>query len=288
VVRAGIVTCLDLPEPDPDQALLVAALERAGIEPVVAAWDDPSADWGGLDVAVLRSTWNYHLRLGAFLAWAEETARRTTLFNAPEVIRWNADKRYLLDLASRGFRVVPTEIVDRGAQADLEEILARRSWCDVVLKPAVSAGSFETHRVDRVSGPPIFDRLVAERDVMVQPYLGSVETYGERSMILIDGELTHAIRKSPRFAGGDERVEGPLPIAPEERALATAIWATLPRGLLYARVDLARDDRFEPAVMELELIEPSLFFLQSPPALERFVAAIARRTSDERTSRNPG
>jgi len=105
----------------------------------------------------------------------------------------------------------------------------------------------------------------------------SVEDHGERSLIWIDGELTHAMRKSPRFSGQDEAVSGPHPIDDAERALAEAVLAPLAAQILYGRVDVARDERGAPMVMEVELIEPSLFLLQHPPARDRLVAAIFRR-----------
>jgi hypothetical protein len=104
-----------------------------------------------------------------------------------------------------------------------------------------------------------------------------VEAYGERSMVIIDGELTHAIKKTPRFADGQEQVSGAIAPAADERELALSIWAGLPKGLLYARVDLARSEAGEPLVMELELLEPSLFLLQSEAALDRFATAILDR-----------
>jgi hypothetical protein len=112
---------------------------------------------------------------------------------------------------------------------------------------------------------------------MVQPYMASVEEYGERSLIWIDEELTHAVRKSPRLGDADESVSEALPIAHEERELAEAVIADIPHELLYARIDLIRDDRNQPLLAELELVEPSLFLQQEPTALRRLVRGIAQR-----------
>ncbi len=111
----------------------------------------------------------------------------------------------------------------------------------------------------------------------MQPYVPSVDDYGERSIIFIAGELTHAIRKAPRFAGGIEQTTGPYPIDDAERALAEAALAPYRDRLLYGRVDLARDAAGRPMVMELELVEPSLFLARSAYALERLVGALAAR-----------
>jgi hypothetical protein len=107
--------------------------------------------------------------------------------------------------------------------------------------------------------------------------MASVDDYGERSLVWIDGELSHAIRKSPRFTGDAETVTGPFPIAPEEREVALAALAPIADQILYGRVDLARDPSGQPMVMELELVEPSLFFAKHPPAADRFVLALLRR-----------
>jgi hypothetical protein len=113
--------------------------------------------------------------------------------------------------------------------------------------------------------------------VLVQPYLDSVEGHGERALVWIDGELTHAVRKSPRFIGDAEQVSAAVPIADEEAAVARAALAVAPTPLLYARIDVARDEHGAPRVMELELVEPSLFFAQGPAALARLVAALRRQ-----------
>lgn len=276
----GLVSCRELPEEDRDEALLIAALRERGASVRVVDWDDESVAWGELELAVLRSTWNYHLHHDAFLAWLDRASRATLLLNPPELVRWNSHKRYLIELAARGFPVTPTALVTRGSTRSLGELLEERGWGEVVIKPAVSGGSFETHRASSAGlegGERVLRRLLAERDVLVQPYLSSVDGYGERSMIIIDGELTHAIRKSPRFSAQHESVSAALAPAADERELALSIWTGLPPGTLYGRVDLARDERGRPLVMELEVVEPSLFLAEHPAALERFAASIITR-----------
>jgi len=277
----ALVSCLELPEPDPDAAPLAAALEAAGIEARVRAWDDPDVDWSAARLTVLRSTWNYPRHAEAFLEWAARAAARSALWNPLPVVRWNLHKRYLLDLERRGVPVTPTVCLRRGARRTLAQLLERHGWSSVVVKPAISAASFRTLRVDADAldaGEAHLAELVAERDVLVQRYLPSVEDHGERALIWIDGALTHAVRKSPRFAGQSEAVsERAVEISPAEAALARRAVATVAGPLLYARVDVAPGPDGTPLVMELELIEPSLFFPQSAEALERFVAALGRR-----------
>jgi hypothetical protein len=276
----ALATCRVLPEPDIDEAPTLAALRAAGISAETVAWDDPQSDFSAARMTVLRATWNYPEHPERFLAWLERTAAVTELWNPLPVLRWNLHKSYLLDLERAGVPVVPTCLVRRGEPTTLREILDGRGWSDVVIKPAVSAASRLTER----SGPESLDRgeahlrgLVEKEDVLVQPYQAAVDGYGERALMWIDGELTHSVRKAPRFSGKDESVAGPLPIAPAEAEVARAALAVADTPLLYARIDLAPGPDGTPQVMELELIEPSLFFPFSPPALERFVRAVARR-----------
>lgn len=276
----AIATCRVLPEPDPDAAPLARALADACVRAETVAWDDPEADWSRARLTVLRSTWNYPEDPSAFEAWVGRVECVSALWNPPAVVRWNLHKRYLVELAERGIPTVPTEVVERGSRATLAEIAARRGWDAVVVKPAVSAASFGTMRCDRNgldAGEAHLRKFVAERDMLVQPYLRSVEGYGERALVWVDGEVTHAVRKSPRFAGEDESVSDAMAISAEEEDLARRAVEVVPERLLYARIDVAPGPDGEPVVMELELMEPSLFFDQGPRALERFVAGIRAR-----------
>jgi glutathione synthase/RimK-type ligase-like ATP-grasp enzyme len=274
----ALATCRNIPEVDVDEPLLLAALAKAGVPARMLAWDDDGVDWEGAALTVIRSTWNYHRRPGPFLAWALRRGDR--LLNAPSVVRWNHHKRYLRDLEASGVPVVPTLWIDRASppSAPIAELVAERAWTDIVAKPAVSAGSFNTHRL---RGPPfdaaVLAELVASGDAMLQPYVASVDTYGERSLVYIDGEITHAIRKSPRFAGGEEVVSEATSIADDERALAEQALLLVNERPVYARIDIVRDAQGAVMLSELELIEPSLFLRQCPAALERLASAIARR-----------
>lgn len=275
----SLVTCRSLPEPDPDEPLLLAAFHQAGVPARLVAWDDPEVDWAATPLTVIRSTWNYYRFHDDFIDWTERVARHSELHNPASLVLWNSHKAYLLDLHERGLPVVPTVLLESGVIVPpVAELMAERGWTRAVLKPAVSAGSFQTHVISHDTVDQTFvDRLLDERDLLLQPWVASVTDYGERSLVFIDGELTHSIRKSPRFAGEHESVSGALPVEPPEHALATRVLDSLGQPLLYARVDLARDDDGQPMLMELEVIEPSLFFRQHPPALTAFVEAVRRR-----------
>ncbi len=268
-----IATCRTLPEPDADEAPLAAALRAARIDAPLVAWDDPLADWDAPVPTLIRSTWIYALHVTAFLAWIERASAAAPLLNPPDVLRDNVFKRYLLALRDRGVPVVPTMLVERGATAALPPT-------KIVIKPEVGGGSLHTKVFDDGrDGAEHLRFITANGAALVQPYMASVDDYGERSLIWIDGEITHAIRKQARFAGDSESITGPYPIADDERAVALAALAPYQDRIFYGRVDMVRDATGQPMVMELELVEPSLFFPKHPPALDRFVAGLRRRLS---------
>jgi hypothetical protein len=282
-MKLRIATCQTLPEVDVDAAPLAAALAAGGFAAEVLAWDDPTVDWDAPIPTLLRSTWNYALDLDGFLAWIDRVAAAAPLWNPRDIVHDNVHKRYLVELAARGVPVVPTVIVERGASVDLAAIAEQLATQRLVIKPEVGAGSLGT-RVFSIPETPTdptphahLAALTARGAALVQPYVRSVEDYGERSLVWLDGELSHEIRKSPRFADDVERIEGPFPIADDERAVAEAALAPVTDRILYGRVDLARDDAGQPMVMELELVEPSLFFSRKPGAADRFVAGLRRK-----------
>jgi hypothetical protein len=278
-VRLRLATCTQKPKADGDEALLVDALRGAGVDASVCAWDSASVDWSEPVPTLIRSTWNYYRQPQRFLAWADRAAGAAPLWNSLETVRWNLDKRYLGALESQGIPVVPTAFLGSAA---LAETVRARGWLDFVIKPSIGAGSFETRRFSVRDGDGIeraeghLRGLLTRDEALVQPYLESTEGYGERSLVWIDGSFTHAMRKSPRFAGSMENVTGPYPIADDERRVALAAIALCSPALVYGRVDLARDAAGQPRVMEVELIEPSLFLAHCGEALERLVAALRR------------
>jgi hypothetical protein len=276
-----LVTATTVSKQDFDEAPLLEALAGVGLTARVLAWDDPTARPGfaAARICVLRSTWNYVHHWTDFLAWVTWCAGVTSLWNPAAVVRWNSHKGYLFELAAAGIPIVPTHLVPRGTAVDLATLVS--GWDSVVVKPAVSAGSFATLKADAADLAPAarhLSAMLSERDMLVQRYEPSVEDYGERSLVVIDGELSHAVRKSARFIGAPEAVsDDAVAIADDERALARAVLAAAPTPLLYARVDLVRDSAGRPQLMELELIEPSLFFGRHPPSAARMAAAIAAR-----------
>ena len=282
-MRIALVTCRRLPDLDPDDHPLAEELTARGHAATPAIWDEAAIDWASFDVALLRSPWDYHHRLDEFLGWAARAAEATRLLNPLALVRWNSHKSYLVELAGRGADVIPTEILPAGATVDLRSFLSQRGWARAVVKPAVSADAFGTVLVGgetMAAGQAHADAMLAERDMMIQPYFASVEEPGERCLIHIDGRFSHAVRKRSHFLGG--RHVGPegrsVEAADDERAAATRVLELSgARSALYARVDLARDDDGRPRLMELELVEPTLFFTSAAGSAARMADALEAR-----------
>ncbi|MEM7756423.1 MAG: hypothetical protein AAF297_12420 [Planctomycetota bacterium] len=285
-MRIAIARCCDLPEADMDEAPTLAALRDAGHTAECLNWDDPHAESAAnFDVVVIRATWNYINDVRGFLNWVDRTAQETKLFNSPADVRWNVHKQYLTELGSAGVPIVPTRLVRTGQSLDVLSTIESEGWPKVVIKPAVGAGSFLTHCFEPgdAEAQAFLDRFVRTQDMLVQRYMPSVENTGsgggERALVVIDGELTHAVEKSPRFADDEESVQT-APTDDADRAFVSKVLSSEDFGdLLFARVDVMRGDNGELLLSELELIEPSLFFPFGQAGLERFVRAIEQRVN---------
>lgn len=273
-----LLTCHNISEPDVDAEPLLQALAAKGCDVSWVAWEDVTAPEPDATY-VLRSTWNYFEFLEPFLARMQLIASKGKLVNALPIVSWNVDKAYLGELAGEGFNVTPTKYVKQGAAGTLAELMSANGYDDVVVKPRVSAGSFGTVRFRKADGidEAVFRAMAQERDLMVQPYLASVDGYGERATVLFQGKFSHVCRKSPRFAGGVE-VTVPASATPEERAFGESLIAWVERKFgacpVFARVDLAQDGAGKPCLMELELAEPSLYLESAPGIMDRFVSAL--------------
>src|SRR5262249_36194511 len=188
---------------DEDMPPLIAAFAAADALAEIADWDDPQVEWQRFDLALLRSAWDYTERLPQFLAWVGGTAAVTRLLNPVPVVRWNSDKHYLLELTRAGLPVVASHFAEPGMDpsAVLGEFLERHACADLVVKPAVGAGSRDTRRHARAARAEILAHLeyllAARRSVMLQPYLTGVDAHGETALIYIAGRFSHAIRKRP-------------------------------------------------------------------------------------------
>lgn len=291
-MRVALVSALAALGTDEDETVLLDALAALGVDASTVSWDDPGVRWSGFDLAVVRSAWDYHLRLAEFLDWTEATAAHVRLRNRPAVLRWNTDKTYLLQLASAGMPIVPTSVIRPGDPIDLP-------LGEIVVKPTVSAGSADTARY----GPSRRDAAVDHisritgtgRAALVQPFQASVDSRGETALLFIAGQYSHAANKGPLLPpdGGSGIADGGLYAeevitavepSPREREVAEQVMDAAPFArdeLLYARVDLLHSKSDGPLLLELELAEPSLFLSHSPASaadgFARAILATARR-----------
>jgi glutathione synthase/RimK-type ligase-like ATP-grasp enzyme len=275
-MRLALATCRDLRPEEVDDLALHDALRARGALVEHPCWDDPSVDWHGFDGVLIRTTWDYTGRRDAFVAWAIALGDR--VHNPGPIVRWNTHKGYLRELEQAGVPVVPTVWVRADDRSPLPMLPDAPT---LFVKPAVAANAEGTARFER--GDPSLEGFVrtiqrSHGDVMIQPYLASVGTHGERSAIVVDGEVSHAVCKVP--APGDYRVQddwgatdGPHELSPAELALVTQVCAGLPSGLLYGRIDWLLGPRGEPWVNEVELVEPSLFFRHGPHTAARLADA---------------
>jgi hypothetical protein len=272
-----------------DDARIASELSRRGIVVTPAQWD--AEDPPRVDAFVIRSPWNYHLAPDAFLEWIERAARHATVFNDPAVVRWNAHKRYLLDLETAGIPVAPTVLAQCGERHDLAAIMNERGWHEVVVKPAISASSYLTAIVGATPHPALqtdelrsrfvadgqahLDHILQTRDALIQPFMPEIFTRGERSLVYLDGAYSHCVQKDAFTTGpgGGHAVEATA----DERRIAESALATLPQAQLYARVDLLRSAEGKDYLMELELIDPELYLRYADDAPGRFAAALLKQ-----------
>jgi hypothetical protein len=287
----ALVTAVAARGVDEDMPSLESALRNAGADVTIAEWDRPH-DWSRFDIAVLRSTWDYPQRFAEFLGWAEAVSQQTNLLNPLSAVKWSCDKHYLADLAAKQVPTVRTNFIEPGERPGprIDELLASPDVEEFVVKPAVGAGSRDAQRFgreERANAAAHAQRMLDEqRSVLLQPYLDKVDELGETALMYFEGKFSHAIRKGPLL----KKKEGPttelfakeaitprVPDASELRVGAQALEAMPFDTPLYARVDLIRDEQGAPVVLELELIEPSLFFPFSAGSAERFAAAAIRR-----------
>jgi glutathione synthase/RimK-type ligase-like ATP-grasp enzyme len=310
MMRAGhsphiaLVTARDALTLDQDLPLLARAVDEAGASASMPVWDDPTVDWSRFDLAVLRSTWDYCERIDEFLDWSRRCAAQTRFLNAPDLVRWNVDKHYLVDLSRNGVPVVPSRYVEpeddplQAVSAFLDgsppALHAGRidRFDQFVVKPAIGAGSRDAARYRRGEREQALAHVArlnaAGRSVLLQPYLERIDDGGETAMMFLGGQWSHAIRKGPllRLGAGmvvglyvPEQITSRTPDA-AEAAVAAAAHAAIPGPVPpYARIDLIRDDHGAPVVLELELCEPSLYLAHWAASAPRFARLLIERAT---------
>jgi hypothetical protein len=288
--RVALATSAALPQLVEDDRLLQSALEDRGVAADPAVWTDPGVRWSSYDLTVIRSTWDYHRQLAGFLAWAERVSRESRLWNPLEIVRWNSHKGYLEELGRRGLPVLPS--VTGRAGVSLVSVLRERGWPKAVVKPAVSADADGTYVVSLEEAAAFesqYQKAIATGQQLVQPYVEEIETGGEHSLLYYDGTYSHSVRRPPGLIARTPNSPPATVLEPSssERGIAERAVAGITPVPLYARVDLVVRREGPPALMELELIEPSLYLAFHPDAPARLAEGILRRLGEPRGAR-PG
>ena len=257
-------------------------LGKLGWDVVEIPWTRSNVTWGEFDAVVIRSTWDYQKsprRFQEVLAAIESSG--TKLFNSGDICRWNIDKNYLLDVEQQGVPIVTTKWMSGLNESKLLSAFDEFETPEVVAKPTVGANADDTFHLKRnkpEEWPHAFG-VLSERQLMLQPFIPSIVEVGEYSLFFFGGQYSHVILKTPEL--GDFRVQeehgGQIrstTIDSDMAKVAQHVIESLSEVLLYARVDLVRDLDQRPALMELELIEPSLYFSFDPEAPVRFANAL--------------
>lgn len=266
-----------------DDELIVEECVRRGWDAIEIPWSLPDTDWDSYDLVIVRTTWDYFTRPAEFLQTLARIDRsRARLENALPVIRWNLDKRYLHDLETRGVPIVPTVWGTSGDAAVFRGLFLTLQDTEIVIKPSISAGATDTYRLRAPLSDAMLQQLTdafAGRDWLAQPFVRTVVTEGEYSLFYLLGEYSHAIRKVPK--PGDFRVQeehgGNIissMLSDELQEVAAAVMKAIAPAPLQARIDLIRLDSGKLVVMEVELIEPSLYLRTHERAPANFADAI--------------
>ena len=266
---------------DDDHAVL--PLARRGFKVETIPWDRPGVDWRQFALVVIRSTWDYQHHAEKFLAALEGIERAgVRLENGSAIVRWNMRKTYLLELASRGIETVPTFWRERLAPGELAPLFTELRSAAGVIKPVLSGNAEGAWRLDAAvvrERAAEIEAYYASRPLMMQPFEAGITAEGEFSMIYFNGKHSHSILKVPK--AGDFRVQEEhgseiRPVTPEPALLAAgdAAIAAVGRRLLYARADFVRSGEVF-RLMELELVEPSLYLRTERGAPDRFAEAVA-------------
>lgn len=284
IERLAWVTTSEARGRDADEPLGLAALAQAGVDVEVVDWDDSAVDWSTFDRVALRSAWDYAQRLPEFLSWLDQVSVVCDVVNSPATVQWNLDKQYLSELEQAGVPITHTAFIAPGEQPQFPD-------GDFVVKPAVGAGSRDAASYGADDHHVAVDHVarlhLAGQVVLVQPFVASVATEGEWPLVFFDGTFSHSASKRvvlPRAGSVTDlfaaEVTGPHTASPAQLDVAQAAFDAVCRRLgtpRYARIDLVHDDDGQYRVLEVELIEPSLFLQEAGDgAAHRLASALAR------------
>jgi glutathione synthase/RimK-type ligase-like ATP-grasp enzyme len=265
-----------------EDGLVQKALEGRGMKVHRCSWSDPDFDPSLTRMAVFRTTWDYFDRFPEFRQWLKRVEGKTHFSNPIEMVRWNMDKHYLLELERNGIPIPPTRILKRREPAQLDLLYRQTGWERMVLKPTVSGAARHTYLLDEsnlADHQYLLEELLRQEDMMLQEFQRQIYSKGEVAFMLIGGKFTHAVLKKGKE--GDFRVQDdfggtvqPYDPSPEEMAFAERVVARIKPQPIYARVDVIWDNTDRQVVSEVELIEPEMWFRMHPPAAERLAEKI--------------
>ncbi|WP_224482841.1 ATP-grasp domain-containing protein [Robertkochia aurantiaca] len=265
-----------------EDMLVQQALEAKGLKVSRKSWSDPNFNWNSAGKCLFRSTWDYFERFDEFSTWLKKVNGQTELCNPEHIIRWNLDKHYLRDLEGKGIRIAPTLFLERGRKEGIKDLMLAAGWEKCVLKPCISGAGRHTYLITEETASnydTLLHSLLKNESMMLQEFQHQVVRQGEISIIIIDGKVTHAVLKKAR--PGEFRVQddfgGTVTLyepTKQEIDFALKVMEAVDQPLLYARVDIFRDNTGEPALAELELIEPELWFRLHPGAAETLAMGI--------------
>lgn len=265
-----------------EDRLVQEALERKGLRVTRKSWSDPNFDWSTTKAVIFRSTWDYFDRFTEWQNWLEKVSQQTQMINPYALIKWNMDKHYLGDLQNRGVNIPETIYLEQGTSQNIKEILDQNEWDECILKPCISGAARLTFKINRTNleaHEEIFKKHIVNESFMLQPFQKRVLTEGEVSLMVMGGQYTHAVLKKAK--PGDFRVQDDFggtvhnyQPSQEEIAFAEKAIAACSPSPFYARVDVIRDNHGELAVIELEMIEPELWFRMKPEAADVLAQAI--------------
>lgn len=265
-----------------EDRLVLEAFQKQGLNAIRKSWDDPNFDWSTTKYALFRTTWDYFDRFPEFSKWLEATSQKTQFINSKKLIYWNIDKHYLQDLSMAGVTIPKTYFVEQGTQTTLAEAYAHAMHklnfrpTTFILKPCVSGAARHTYKIQKESieeYEAIFQKLIAEEAMMLQEFQENIIKEGEISMMVFNGQFTHAVLKIAK--PGDFRVQDDFggtvhqhEPTQEQIDFATSVVHAAPELPIYARVDIFRDNDRSWALAELEIFEPELWFRLNPKAAD--------------------
>jgi glutathione synthase/RimK-type ligase-like ATP-grasp enzyme len=265
-----------------DDWLLARALEKRGLKVTRTNWDNPDFDWTNTRYVIFRTPWDYFSRFSEFSPWLERTSKITKFINPVDVIMWNIDKHYMLDLEKAGITIPPTVFIEPGDKRLLKEIADSAGWDEFILKPAISGGAWHTYRLNHNNitlHEEIYKTLIVDKSMLLQQYQNNITGTGEVSFMVFGGRYSHAVLK--KATEGDFRVQAncggtvhDYSPTKEEVKFAEDVVVKSNYSLAYARVDLMRDNNNKICLCELEVFEPELWFRKHPQASERYADII--------------